>query len=290
MTFNEAITFAISPGLQTEIDHLSNEHDIVYDSMEKLKEATKDSLYQTTVHALLSRLHSQSRVYRIIDLGCGFGETSLLLAAAGHEVHSIDPAANRCKALSKSLASLKLAGSVYLCTAEDLDKISLQNLDGALFYSSLHHCDHPLQALKHTKASLGSNGVIVINEPILKFYRSKEWYNKQLEENPIKMGHYGGNEHIYYFKEYYNMLKEAGFVRIEFHLAQENVDPRKILTSDLNIIIRGKPRHSVLRCLVKYLVYSCIQRMSKNTWLNKIFIRPLLKMSLLQACFIGHVS
>lgn len=287
MTINEAIPFTISPGLQTEIDSLSGEQDVVYDTMEQLKEATINSIRQATVHELLSKLDQNSKV---VDLGCGFGETSLILAAAGHEVHSVEPALNRCKALSKSLTNLGVSGSVHVCTAEDLDKIPIRNLDGALFYSSLHHCDHPLQALKNVRASLGPNGVIVVSEPILKFYRTKKWYHQQLEENPVQMGHYGGNEHIYYFKEYYNMLKEAGFARIEFHWAQRNVDPRKTLITDLSGSIQGQFQHAVFRCFVKYWAHCFIKKISKNRLLNKVVMQPLLRMSLLQATFVGHVG
>ena len=287
MTINESISFTISPGLQTEIDHLLNERDVVYDSMEKLEEATRNSPHEATSRELLSQLPPNSK---IVDLGCGFGETSLVLASAGHEVHSIEPAPNRCKALSQSLKNLGLAGSTYICTSEDLDKIPLKDLDGALFYSSLHHCDDPLKALKNTRKILGPKGVIVINEPILKFYRTRQWFHKQLIENPVKMGHYGGNEHIYYFKEYYNMLKEAGFTRIEFHWANRQIDPRKTLAIDLSRNINGSHQHSVLRCFIKYWIHSFIKKLCKNRFLNRFFVRPLLRISLLQASFVGHVS
>jgi ubiquinone/menaquinone biosynthesis C-methylase UbiE len=286
MTINESIAFTISPGLQTEIDHLVNEQDTVYDSIEHLKEATCNSLHEAIANELLSQLPPNSK---IVDLGCGFGETSLIIASKGHEVHSIEPAPNRCRAVSKSLKNLGLNGTAYLCTSEDLDKIHLKNFDGALFFSSLHHCDHPLQALKNTKKILGPKGVIVINEPILKSYRSKKWFNKQLIENPVKMGHYGGNEHIYYFKEYYNMLKEAGFSRIEFHWANRKIDPRKTLVLDLSRNTNGSHQHSVLRCFIKYLIHVLVKNLCKNPFLNRLFVRPLLKMSLLQASFVGYV-
>ena len=96
------------------------------------------------------------------------------------------------------------------------------------------------------------------------------------------MGHYGGNEHIYYFKEYYNMLKEAGFTRIEFHWANRQIDPRKTLAIDLSRNTNGSHQYSVLRCLVKYMIHSFIKRLCSNAFLNRFFVRPLLRISLLQ--------
>ena len=266
--------------------HLQNETDIVYDSLEMLKHATQNTPYEAAAKELLAKLPPHSQ---IVDLGCGFGETSIVLALAGHTVHSVEPALNRSKALAKSLNNLGLTGHVHVCTAEDLDKIPIKNLDGALFFSSLHHCDDPLNALKKTKCALGSKGVIVVVEPILRFYRTKKWYDQQLSKNPVKMGNYGGNEHIYYFKEYYNMLKEAGFSRVDFEWAGRKVDIRKVLIRDLGSKINGSSQHTILRCLIKYLVFSAVQKMCANKFLNKLLIKPLVKISLIQASFIAFV-
>ncbi len=285
MTIHESISFAISPGLQEEIDHLSSEPQVIYHSNEELREATQNTLYAATVKKLLSYLPLKSHV---VDIGCGFGETSLMLAQAGHTVHSIEPAPSRCKALATSLNHLKLDGQTYVCTAEDLDKVPLQNLNGALFYSSLHHCDDPLLALKKARNTLSSFGVIVICEPILRFYRTKKWFHKQLKEHSVKMGHYGGNEHIYYFHEYRKMLSEAGFAQIECHWANIEVDPRLTLISDLNKTLQGQTQHSVMRCFIKYLIHRVVQRMCRHKWLDKLCIKPLLKISLLQTTFVAR--
>jgi SAM-dependent methyltransferase len=287
MTLHTSIAFNVSPGLQTEIDHLNSETCVVYDSLEKLREYTENGIHAAAAAELHQRLEKKSQV---LDVGCGFGETSLLLGAYGHTVHSVEPAENRCRAVQASFAHLKLDGHAYVCTGEDLDRAPLPPIDGALFYSSLHHCDDPLRALRNVRSAMTQRGVVVINEPVLRFYRTKKWYYRKLQEDPVKMGHYGGNEHIYYFNEYHDLLTQAGFDSIEFYWSHRTVDPRKTLTRDLASVMQGKHQYSVLRCIVKYAVHSLIKKACRCRLLTKLLIRPLLKLSLLQASFAGYAS
>jgi len=280
------VSFELTPGLTEEIQHLEQEEGQIYDSIEDLIQKTENTNYNATISELHSRLPPKSS---IIDVGCGFGETSLLLAQHGHQVYSIEPSSNRLTSLKRSANKMQLPIQTYLCSGESISQASLPKMDGCLFNSSLHHCDDPLKALKGVKKILKDNGVIVINEPILKFYLTKKRFYKLLKTNPIKMGHYGGNEHIYYYKEYYNLLKTAGFKDIQSFWCNKMHDPRKTLIRDLNSRFYGSYQHSFTRCVIKYAIHTAVKYAS-NSFLESILVSPLMRFSLLQAIFVARVQ
>ncbi len=281
----EKVNFTPSKGLLIELDHLRDENPTIYQSLEQFETHNHSGAYQGAANVLHSMLPPRSV---ILDVGCGFGETSIYLASLGHSIHSVEPAESRCEALNMSAKNLQLPIHTYMCTGEELDKLSLPLIDGCLFFSSLHHCDDPLRALSNIKKILKPGGLILINEPILKFYRSKQWFCRQLIENPVKIGHYGGNEHIYYFSEYYNMLLSAGFKNIEFYWSDKFSCPRKTFQRDLSCQIQGQYQHSIFKSLVKYTIHSILHKMSNSKRLNKAIIAKLLRISLFQASFIAQ--
>lgn len=152
---------------------------------------------------------------RILDMGSGRGETCIYLANQGHKVSAIEPSLANCEFIEYAANFYNLNITIYLCNAESLDKIN-DKFDIIIFNSSLHHCDDPLLALKNCYQVLADGGTLLIaNEPVLPFFRTKKWFLKRLSDNPGEMGNYGGNEHIYYYSEYENMIKRAGFKKIK---------------------------------------------------------------------------
>ena len=108
-----------------------------------------------------------------------------------------------------------LSLNIYCCNAESIDQLR-QEFDLIIFNESLHHCDQPVNALNNCYERLVKGGkLLVANEPILPFYRSKKWFYQRLQTHPQEMGHYGGNEHNYRYHEYVQMLQQAGFDKIK---------------------------------------------------------------------------
>lgn len=277
----QIIDFDKTPGLIKEMLHLEGEAPAHYTSLEQLQGATQNSLYATSVAALDAQLPRGSTV---LDVGCGFGETSLLLASLGHTVHSLEPARSRCETLQRSAEALGVSVQTYMCIGEAIGQVGLPKMDGALFHASLHHCDAPVEALMQVRGALKGGGVVVLNEPTLRAYRSKKRFYRLLEEDPVKMGHYGGNEHIYYFKEYVAMLRQVGFARVEASWVHREIDPRVTLVGDLGRRSLGMYQQGVLRCLLKYGVHQCVARLP--TW----GAHPLLRWGLLQSIFTARAS
>lgn len=151
---------------------------------------------------------------RVLDVGVGYGLTSAYLALKGFDVTCVEPSLKQCEDMEKNFARLGIKALIANATGESLDKIA-GPFDGVLFYSSLHHCDDMPLALKNAHGLLKPGGTIVLFEPVLKFYRTKEWFHKEMLEHPENVGHYGGNEHIYRTGEYTDALASAGFKNIK---------------------------------------------------------------------------
>jgi 2-polyprenyl-3-methyl-5-hydroxy-6-metoxy-1,4-benzoquinol methylase len=152
---------------------------------------------------------------RILDVGVGIGLTSMMLAEKGYTVSALEPSNKFCRIIEYGAKKYQLKISVYNCIAEVIDEIE-DSFDAIVFNSSFHHCDDPALVLKNCYKRLNGGGAVaLINENMLKFYKTKASYYRNLMENPIETGHYGGNEHAYHHGEYMGMLKDAGFRDIE---------------------------------------------------------------------------
>jgi SAM-dependent methyltransferase len=204
-----------------------------------------------------------SSASKILDVGFGRGETSLYLASQGHEVHSIEPSPLNCEILQNASRKYGQDICIYQGTAENGDQIDTADFDLCLFNSSLHHCDDPARVLQICQKKLKKSGrVVAINEPILKFYRSKKWFNHKLEKDPVAVGHYGGNEHIYYYHEYLALFKKAGFSAVKGLSHIKNQEPRLILEEDMRREMYGKYVCSDSKLLIKFSIFLLL----KNLW------------------------
>jgi 2-polyprenyl-3-methyl-5-hydroxy-6-metoxy-1,4-benzoquinol methylase len=150
---------------------------------------------------------------RVLDVGVAYGLTSAYLALKGFDVTCVEPALKLCEDMDQNFSRLGIKIQVMQGIGEVLDQIK-GPFDLVVFYSSLHHCDDMDKTLSGARQILAPGGKIFLFEPVLKFYRSKAWFFRQMEEHPEKVGHYGGNEHIYRTNEYINYLKKAGFINI----------------------------------------------------------------------------
>ncbi len=115
---------------------------------------------------------TRKKKLKILDIGFGRGESSLYLREQGHSLYALEPSALNCSLLSRASEKYNLPIQIFQGTAEGIDSIEEKKFDLFIFKLSLHHCDHPIQALRNCKQVLHSEGkVIAVNEPLLKFYR-----------------------------------------------------------------------------------------------------------------------
>jgi SAM-dependent methyltransferase len=139
----------------------------------------------------------------------------------------VEPCLSMCRYVERAAESFGLKLDIWCLTAEGMDALPAAAFDHCIFNASLHHCDDPVQALLNCNRLLVPGGqVLLLNEPLLKIFVAKSSYYRRLEEKPEEMGHYGGNEHIYYHHEYIHMLRRTGFSKVRGDLASFYFAPR----------------------------------------------------------------
>jgi ubiquinone/menaquinone biosynthesis C-methylase UbiE len=217
---------------------------------------------------------------RVLDMGAGRGETSLYLANHGHQVFPVEPSLDFCEVIEHVGARFGIELTMYNCSAEHLD-IAGEQFDVVIFNASLHHCDDPLAALKNAHRLLRPGGkVMVLNEVFLRFYKTHAKWQQELESEPDEFGHYGGNEHSYYYSEYVSMIRQAGFTNVNSEVVAR-LRSREVIAQAL----ASDPHRSKLRKLAKswYSHFICFlvwARLKPVVW-------AIQQTSIVQSSFVG---
>lgn len=276
--------YSKSDGLEKELVHIKNDFQNAIQSykdtpVEKFIDdyfKWKNGMELADAFALLDPGSS------VLDIGAGFGHSSVYLALHGHTVTAIEPSPEACACIEAMANKAERQIEIHACAMENFDTDN--RFDACIFNASLHHCDDPETALKKCHSFLRPGGrVFLINEQVLKFYRTKKWWRSMLEKKPDKVGHYGGNEHMYRYGEYISMLGSAGFSITE-KVPVYYTDPRAILSSFfLARLGNGKYVHSIQQVLIRYIWYSLTARMIRNA----LFFRACKKLSLICTTMIG---
>jgi 2-polyprenyl-3-methyl-5-hydroxy-6-metoxy-1,4-benzoquinol methylase len=100
---------------------------------------------------------------RILDVGCGPGWTSLLLAKAGYDVTGVDISERMIEIAQERSARENMPVDFLVGDMEKLD-FGRGAFDGALFFDCLHHCPGYAEALRRTGTQLRAGGYIVLFE------------------------------------------------------------------------------------------------------------------------------
>lgn len=215
---------------------------------------------------------------RILDVGAGRGETSLYLANHGHQVFPVEPSNDFCQVIEYVSKKFGKELTIYNSSAEDLD-IEGEQFDVAIFNVSLHHCDDPVKAVKNVYRFLRPGGqLLLINEPMLPFFRTHESVLKTLNSAPEEFGHYGGNEHSYHYSEYILMMKQAGFRNL-----RSEICARYRTRETLVKAIEADRRPQGLRKWTKILYLNLIYFMERAHLRLLLFVTK--KLSLVQLSF-----
>jgi SAM-dependent methyltransferase len=261
--------FKVSDGLAAELDiYRSQKFPVLSKPFQRypdLRSFMDIQSWDNVEHFLdFVALMENIRGKRILDIGCGLGYTSLYLSANENVVTAADPSLECCQVLEWNACRFGLNINIYQTTGEELESLPGE-YDIALFHSSLHHMDNPLEALKQSRRKLKPGGTLfLIAESILKFFRSKAWYARMLREHPERIGHYGGNEHVYRSYEYVDMIERAGF-------------------SDVRIVpsvLFDRPAQSILRQVYRLTMRTMLRHCPSS-------LRPLDKLSMLGVSYLA---
>jgi SAM-dependent methyltransferase len=277
------IPHATTPGLQRETalhDQAAPGYQQIiacYPTADSFLEHFADSAAGQPLAEVAARLPVPSRV---LDIGPGLGKSSIYLARQGHRVSVVEPALGLCRCLEQVSVAYGLPLNIYQVSAEAMDRVPDLALDVCFFNASLHHCDDPLRALLNCHKLLVSGGTLfLLNEPQLRPFMSKARFYRLLEEKPEELAHYGGNEHIYYHREYRSLLKQAGFRQVRTFLAHRYLKAESYL----------QPLHqrgvSAPKIMARRLYYGGVRTLCRSGWLGQPILEVMKRLSLLQSYF-----
>ena len=130
----------------------------------------------TTFIKKVPAIPSYKKNGKILDLGCGTGETLLLLKKIGWKTYGMDIDSNALSVAKKSgLNNLSLGGY------RDLKKYPDNYFDAIRLYHVIEHIDNPSLAISLIKRKLKKNGEVIMGTPdinsiVAKLFKSS-WYN-----------------------------------------------------------------------------------------------------------------
>jgi 2-polyprenyl-3-methyl-5-hydroxy-6-metoxy-1,4-benzoquinol methylase len=208
---------------------------------------------------------------RVLDVGFGIGFSSMELGRHGFAVTGVEPSKVNIEIASCAAEKFGLSFTGVPSTAEEMAEHVRGPFDAVYFNSSLHHCDDPHAALRNAYTLLGAGGLVILIEPTLKPWRTKAWFFRQLEANPVAMGHYGGNEHIYYNWEYDRMLRRAGFAQITYAPILGEMDLRSYLVMRLQRKTGNEFTHGLPGIAARAGYYAVMEKMSRTLFVSAMF-------------------
>jgi SAM-dependent methyltransferase len=208
---------------------------------------------------------------RVLDVGFGSGFSSLELGRLGFSVTGVEPSITNNEIATRAAKKFGINFTGAHTTAEEMSRFVSGTFDAVYFNSSLHHCDDPYAALQNAYELLDRGGIVIFIEPTLKPWRSKSWFFRQLENNPIGMAHYGGNEHIYYNWEYERMLRRAGFTDISYSSLFAEMDPRPMIVAKIQSKMAGVYTHSMFQIAARTTYYAAIEKVSHMKLFSAIY-------------------
>jgi ubiquinone/menaquinone biosynthesis C-methylase UbiE len=121
------------------------------------------------VHSLypwIERLYAANPAMRVLDIGCGTGIVSLILARKGFQVVGIDHSIDMLEIARHKAASLNLSGRITFIQS-DIEKISFEDnsFDGITCQGVLHHLRDMRPVLAEAYRVLKPGGHFYISEP-----------------------------------------------------------------------------------------------------------------------------
>lgn len=141
----------------------------------------------------------------ILDLGCGPGWTSLLLARAGCEVVGAD-ISERMIDIARERALLENVTADFVVA--DMEEIELERRDfgGVLLFDCLHHCPRYEAVLQRAYEHLRPGGVVLLLETT--------WLHRYSPHARAESRQYGITELGFSRGQLRRALKQAGFTGI----------------------------------------------------------------------------
>ncbi len=144
----------------------------------------------------------------LVEVGCGTGDYSLLLARAGYRMTGVDLSSKSVEAARAKASILGVSDTSFVISdAETLDEVPENSADGVVSFSALRYVPELRQALLAIRRVLKPKGVAVLDFP----NRFCPWFR-------LLKTHFGVERHIhdhdYSTRAIVSLMREAGFVDV----------------------------------------------------------------------------
>lgn len=148
---------------QGEIDYLKNAGDD-YAAGAYDKPFAEEAFAKNMIGLSLIMTSFPCRPARVLDLGCGTGWTSWMMAKCGYEVIGQDISPDMIALANRNAERYGVPNVSF--TISDYESLGfVDEFDAAVFYDSLHHAEDPQAAIDCAFRALRKGGVLVTHEP-----------------------------------------------------------------------------------------------------------------------------
>lgn len=155
----------------------------------------------------LSLLRERVTSGSILDLGCGSGWTSLMLARAGYHVHGVDISERMIEVANERSLREHVPAEFSVADVEELN-LGRSSFDGLLFFDSLHHCPNYTGALSRAASHLKPGGWGVLFETT--------WLHRYSPHAREEVRKHGVTELGFTRRQLRRAMREAGFEDVTF--------------------------------------------------------------------------
>ncbi|MGJ7508092.1 class I SAM-dependent methyltransferase [Variovorax sp. GT1P44] len=98
---------------------------------------------------------------RILEMGFGWGNTTVQMALSGYQVTGIDITPNYVELVRRRAGTLDLDVDVNVGNFFDVESVESQ-FDAVLFFESFHHCADHVRLLKAIPRALKASGKLIL--------------------------------------------------------------------------------------------------------------------------------
>ena len=153
---------------------------------------------------------------RILDIGCGNGSLSNLIAQQGYEVVGVEESESGIKIAQQSYPDCKfIAASIYDFPYQQLEN----SFDIIISTEVIEHLPYPRELAKVAKRCLKDNGTVILTTPYHGYFKNLVLAITGKLDNHFTVLWDGGHIKFFSVKTLSTLLLEQGFADLQFKFA-----------------------------------------------------------------------